>query len=172
MYDKAEYYAIYKAKCVVIYLSLLKSKTSAYDYNYLTNQNRNIFIINFYGPPEQITEYDTFREFTMCIEFDDPITKGKGFACVDVNYDDIISSLENFNSKIVGYYFISNVGFNYAFYFPQETSIQKTLIENFFKWNVNYKLAEKIYFHQVIEKIMTSSYKKNIINSVYIVKIM
>ena len=160
MNDKAEYYTIYKTKCEVFYLSLLKSKTSAYDYNYLNNENRTIFIINYYGPPDQNTEYDTFREFTMCIEFDDPITKRKGYVCVDVNYDDIISSLENFNSKIVGYYFISNVGFNHAFYFPQETSIPKTLIENIYKWDINHKLTEKTYFHQVIGKIMSSNYNK------------
>ena len=167
MNDKAEYYTIYKAKCEVFYLSLLKSKTSSFDNNYLNNINRTIFIINFYGPPDQNTEYDALREFTMCIEFDDPITKGKGYACVDVNYKDIISSLENFNSKINGYYFMSNVGFNHAFYFPQETSIPKTLIENIYKWDVNQKLTEKAVFYDFIEKIMTSNYINNTYNTIY-----
>ena len=46
----------------------------------------------------------------MCIEFIDPITKGKGYACVYASYDDLVFSLNNLNENIKGYYLISNVG--------------------------------------------------------------
>ena len=55
------------------------------------------------------------KEYSICIEFDDPITNGKGYACADANNEDMVSSLEKLNSNIVGYFFISNVGFSMYF---------------------------------------------------------
>ena len=41
----------------------------------------------------------------MCIQFEAPITKGRGYSCSDYHTDEIITSLENINSKIIGYFF-------------------------------------------------------------------
>ena len=61
----------------------------------------------------------------MCIEFDDPITKGKAYSCSQVHDDDLILSLENLNSKIQGYFLVSIVGYNNVFFFQMDQPIQK-----------------------------------------------
>ena len=73
--DEGEFFDIYKIKCEAFFLNIQKSKTSIYDNNYLSNQNRTIFITNFYNEADD----NSTREYTMCIEFDDPITKEKGY---------------------------------------------------------------------------------------------
>ena len=155
--EKGELHTVYKPKCENVYKNMMKSKTNVYDNNYLSNKNKTIFINTFYDNIEYNYLNDN-KEFTMCIEFKDPITMGKGYACVDASYTDLIPPLENLNSKLVGYFFITNIGFNNLLYFPQKFGAPKSSTEEIFKWNINYKLSEKTYFHDNIRKIFTSNY--------------
>ena len=161
--DKGEFIITYNLKCEIFFSNMLKSRTGAFDNNYLSNQNKTIFITNYYDN----TDYESLgkeveREFSMCIEFDDYITEGKGYSCVDVLFEDMYFFLDFFNSKMVGYYFIMGVGFNNVFYFPKGTIATKTSTENIYNWNINFKLEEKIYFHETIRKIFFSNYIDNI----------
>ena len=154
MDENAEYYNIYKFKCEIYFRNFLKSKTNIFDYNYSSKRNKTIFISNYYAA---FTDFGD-RKFTMCIEFDDPITKGKGYACSEVLNEDLVLNLENLNSNLAGYYFISIVGFNNVFYFPQGTVDPKTSTQNIFKWDFDYELDEKSNFFDNIRKIFTSNY--------------
>ena len=155
--DEGEFFDIYKIKCEAFFLNIQKSKTSIYDNNYLSNQNRTIFITNFYNEADD----NSTREYTMCIEFDDPITKEKGYLCTDVSNSDMVLTLENLNSNLLGYFFISNVGFNNVFYFPQGTISPRTSTEDIFGWDLKYSLEEKAYFYNTIRKIFSSNYIDN-----------
>ena len=152
--EEGEYYNIYKIKCESFFIDMQKSKTGAFDNNYISNRNKTIFITNFYN----YVDDDTRRELTMCIEFDDPISQDKGYACVDVYNEDMVNTFENLNANIKGYYFISNVGFSNVFYYPQGPISPRTSIENIFKWEINYKLDEKIQFYKKLRKIFSSNY--------------
>ena len=94
----------------------------------------------------------------MCIEFEDPITKGKGYGCVDSTYNDLIEPLDNINRNTKGYFFISNIGFNNLFYFPYSNSSGKIATEYIFNLNSNYTINEKSDFYYNIKKIFTSNY--------------
>ena len=161
--NKGEIYDSYKFKCEPYFDNMLKSKTGIYDNNYLSSKNKTIFITNYYGPDDEYLS----RELTMCIEFDDPITEGKGYICADFLYDDINFSLENLNSNIPGYFFIANVGFNHAFYFPQGNNEPKTYVENIFNWEISYKMDEKEYFYNFVRKIFSSNYLDQLKNSTH-----
>ena len=151
--DKGEYHTVYKPKCENFYKNMMKSKTNAYDNNYLSNKNKIIYLTSFYDNIEYT--YDSInRQFTMCIEFEDPITIGKEYACVDASYTDLIFPLENLNSKLVGYFFVANIGFNNLFYFPQNLGATKSSTEEIFKWNNNYKLSEKLIFMKIFVKYL------------------
>ena len=163
--ENGEYYTTNKLMCETYFRNIIKSKTDAFDNNYLS-QNRTIFTTNFYSYIDYEFESDMSRELSMCIEFDDPITKGKGYVCVDAQYTDMVYPLENFNSKLVGYYFISNIGFNNVFFFPQK-NVPKTSTDEIYKWEENYILDEKSLYHDKIRKIMTSNYIENIGDSIF-----
>lgn len=102
----------------------------------------------------------------MCIEFDDPITKGKSYVCVDAENTDMVYPLENFYTKLAGYFFISNVGFNNEFFFSLK-KVPKTSTDEIYLWENNYILDEKVLFYEKIRKIMTSNYLENISDSIY-----
>ena len=114
--ENGNYYTVNKKKCENYFRNIRKSKTDAFDNNYLS-QNRTIFITNFYSYIDYGFEFEQIREFSMCIEYDAPVTKGKGYACVVAENTDMVYPLENFNIKLAGYFFISSVGFNNEFFF-------------------------------------------------------
>ena len=153
--DKGEIYKTYKFRCRDYYVNCKKAKEGIYDYNKDDLGGRTIFVTN---PYKQFGNYYFYNVFNMCIRFDDPITKGEGFACADIYQDDLIFSFDNFNSKIVGYYLITSVGFNNAFYYPQNNDNSKTTVENIFRWDRKFYLEEKTYFMNHIQKLMTSNY--------------
>ena len=159
--ENGEYYTVYKIKCAEFFIHMMNAKSNLFDNNYSTNYPKTILINNFYYT---IIE-DAEQEFTICIEFDDPISQGKGYACSDVNYNDLIKPLDEINSFIKGYFLISNVGFNNVFYFPQSTSSGKIPVEYVFNWMEAYKLKEKRLFKNNINKIFSSNYNKYIINN-------
>ena len=158
--DKGQIYEIYKMKCEVFFSNIQKSTTESFDNNYLANQNRTIFITNFYSQEDGNSE----REFAMCIKFSDPITEGKAYACVDVFNEDMIFTLENLNSNLLGYFFISNIGFNNVFYFPQGPVSPKTSTENIFRWDLKFKFDEKMNYYRKVKKLISSNYIDNIEN--------
>ena len=129
--EEGEFYTIYKIKCESFYKDMLKSNSGAFDNNYLSDRNKTIFVNNFYNYADD----DKEREYSICIKFDDPITKAKGYACADVDNEDMVSSLEQLNSNIVGYFFVSNVGFSNVFYYPDGPISPRTSIENIYKWD-------------------------------------
>ena len=154
-------YSEYRFKCREYFTNILKSNSMYYDYNCDNlKENRTIFITNSY---KQFGIEDSWYIFTMCIQFFDPISKGPAYACSDVSQDDLIYSFDNFNSKLVGYFLITSVGFNKAFYYPQNIDDSKSPTENIFRWDKKFYLEEKTYFKNHIQKLMTSNYN-NIIN--------
>ena len=162
MNDRGEYYTVYKVKCEAFFNNMRRSRTSDFDYNYLSMKHKTIFVNNFY----YFVQADSPREFSMCIEFDDSITQRKAYACVDVDYFDLVYSLDYLNSNLIGYYFITNIGYNNVFYFPQSTSSPKTPTEYIFDWGVDYKLNQKEHFNK-IRKIFSSNYIDQIGSSMY-----
>ena len=159
--EYGQYYKTYKMKCATFYEKMMKSKTKAFDNNYLSNQNRTIFLNNFFFT----ILANASQEFTMCIEFEDPITRGKAYACVNTIYNDLVMPLDNINSNIKGYFFISNVGFNNVFYFPHSTSTGKIPTEYIFNLNTIFKLDEKTNFYYNIKNKFSSNYIDYIRNS-------
>ena len=114
--EKGQYQQVYKFKCQKIYRNMMKSTTDLFDNNYLSNQNKTIYISNYHEVEEYEDDYYVIREFSMCIAFNDPITKDKAYSCMDGTYSDMILPLENFNTQILGYYLLSIVGFNNVFF--------------------------------------------------------
>ena len=161
--ENAEFYTTYKYKCEFFFKNYKKSRTDLFDNNYLSNINKTIFISNYY---EYLGE-DADKKFNMCIEFDDPITKGKAYSCTEVRNDDLIYSLENLNTNIIGYYFITIVGYNNVFYFPQGPPNPKTIVENIFNWDLKYNLDEKANFYNNIKNIFSSNYIEYINDSFF-----
>ena len=167
--ENAEYYNVYRFRCEVYYHDFQTSKTNAFDYNYNPKRNKTILISNFYWA---FTEYGD-RKFTMCITFDDPISNDLGYACSDVLCWNLVESLEELNSKIVGYFFITIVGFDHVFFFPKGTISPKTATANVFKWEFDFKLDEKIEFIENVRKIFTTNYidyinDSNIYDEIYV----
>ena len=157
-----EVYNSYKFKCRDYYVNINKAKQGIFDYNYQDQNNRTIFITNSY---RQFGQTSSKNIFNLCIQFDDPISNDIGYACADVYQDDLIFSFDNFNSKLIGYYLITSVGFNNVFYYPQMNKfLSKTPTENIFRWDRKFYLEEKTYFMNHIQKLITSNYN-NYINS-------
>ena len=163
--EKGEVYPNYRFKCRDYYVNIQKAKEGVFDYNYSDNNKRTIFITNSY---KQFGKKDALYIFNLCIQFDDPITKDLGYACADIYQDDLLFSFDNFNSKLIGYYLISSVGFNNVFYYPQMSdSSSKTATEHIFRWERQFYLEEKTYFMNHIQKLITSNYNKIINENFY-----
>ena len=167
--DKGEIYTTYKFKCRDIYLNIKKAKSNIFDYNYNPEINRTIFITEFYS---QIGDYGGIV-YTICIEFDDPISGDIAFACADMNQENLLYNLDSINGKIRGYFLINPIGFNHIFYYPLINDTAKTLTEHIFSWEHNFYLSEKTYFNNYIQKMMTSNYynlieKNSIFEEIYI----
>ena len=154
--DEGKPYDVFKIKCERYFKNIIKAKDDVFDKNNLS-QNKTIFITNFYNSDEYNYIFEQ-REFTMCIEFDDPITEGKGYACADAFYTDLVKILEDLNLKIPGFFFISNVGFSNLLYYPQGNSTPKTSTEQIYNWDVDYILSEKAFFRDNTDIILTSNY--------------
>ena len=154
--------SIYKFKCRDIYINTKKAQAGIFDNNKSTLKDRSIYISNSYRQFGIEDNYTTI--FTMCIQFEDPITGGLGYFMADIYQDDLLFAFDNFNAKLSGYYLITSVGFNNVFYYPQMTDSVATPTENIFRWNRNFYLQEKTNFMNNIQKIITSNYN-NYLNS-------
>ena len=168
--DNGDPYEAFRFKCLTFYKNIKKSKTSIFDKNYLS-QNKTIFISNFYAIDDYTYKLDN-KELTLCSQFDDPITEGKGYLCVNRIYKGIIDSLEEINSQVAGYFFLSNIGFSNTLYFPKEGYNPKSSSEQIYGWDIDYLLSEKAFFRDNVEKIITSNYidfvGENIYDEIYV----
>ena len=173
--ETGDIYNVYKVRCRGFYINIQKAKTDIFDYNSFDNKDRTIFVTEFYYQ----SGMDFTNVFTMCIQFDEPISEGKAYICADIGQNSLIFNFDNINSKLNGFFLVSPVGFNRAFYFPQSIeyaytpsenifkcyfpqSIEYayTPSENIFKWDKTFYLEEKTYFFNHIQKLMTSNYIK------------
>ena len=152
------FYTSYKMKCTNFYENMMKSKTKSFDNNYESNQNKTIFLNNYFFT----IVADANQEFVMCIQFEDPITKGKGYGCVNTIYNELVEPIDNLNTNVKGYFFVSNIGFNNVFYYPHSTSTGKIPTEYIFNWDTNYSIDEKKEFNYNIKKTFTSNYMDHI----------
>ena len=153
--EKGKIIRTYKFKCRDYYVSCKKAKEGIYDYNKDVLEKRTIYVTSSY---KQFENANSNNVFNICVRFDDPISKGEGYVCSDIFQEDLIFSFDNFNSKLVGYYLISSVGFNNVFYYPQSNSDSKTATEDIFRWDRKFFLEEKTYFKNHIQKLITSNY--------------
>ena len=152
--EQGEIFDVYKLRCREFYLNIQKAKTDIFDYNSKFNNNRSIFMTEFYYQ----SGMKMTNVFTMCVQFDEPIHGGKAYVCADIAQDILIYNFEKINSKINGYFLVIPVGFNRVFYFPQSTEIAFSPMENIFRSDKNFFLEEKVYFLNHIQKLMTSNY--------------
>ena len=162
--ESGHIYTVYNIKCRDFYTNIKKAITDIYDYNYIEESNRTIYITNFY---KQLDTPESDNVYTMCIRFYDPISKGNGYACSDVSQEGLIFGFDSINSNLQGYYFIACVGFNNVFFFPSSKDSPKTIMENIFQWDGNFSLEEKTFFFDKIQKKLTSSYNKRISFQLY-----
>ena len=151
-------YNVYKCKCREFYLNIQKAKTNIFDYNSDFNKNRTIFVTEFYYQ----SGMDFTNVFTMCVQFDEPISEGKAYICADIGENSLIYNFDNINSKLNGYFLVNPVGFSRAFYFPESIEYAYAPTENIFGVGKNFFLEEKNYFYNHIQKLMTSNYIKYI----------
>ena len=147
----------YKFKCRDFYNDILKSKDDMFDFNVHEQPDRKIFVT---PPYNQFGLLDGQVIFSICIEFNDTISKNNAYLCGDINGTNLFDSFDSFNEKLIGYFSITSIGFNRGFYFPQmsSTGYGKTLGEYIFRWDRDYYLEEKLDFINIIQRNMTSNY--------------
>ena len=155
--EKGNIINYYKFKCRDFFNDIMKAQEDMFDINVNDQPNRKIFITTPYQQLEQLQEEIIF---TMCIKFIDNISQKNAYLCGDINGKKLYDSFDNFNEKLIGYFTITSIGFNNAFYFPQmsTTGYRKTLTEYVFRWDKDYYLEEKLDFVNIIQKNMTSNY--------------
>ena len=151
----------YKFRCRDFFNDIMKSKEDMFDLNIKSQSDRKIFITS---PYQQFGIYASEVIFTICIQFEDSLSKKDAYICGDINGINLFDSFDSFNEKLIGYFSIASVGFNNAFYFPQMSSsgYGKTLGEYIFRWDKDYYLEEKLDFINIIQKIITSNYYDSI----------
>ena len=156
--EKGNKYKIYKAKCRDYYVNSQIAKTTAYDFNSKDfNNSRTIFVTEFY---QDLGQEKSANIYTMCIEFKDPLSGKNAYSCADIGQDNLINNFDEINSKLFGYFLVTLVGFNHAFYFPQMIENSLTPTEAIFTIEKTFYLEEKTYFQNYIQKLMTSNYMK------------
>ena len=159
--DEGKIYKSYKIKCRPFYINIQKAKQKILDYNSDFNDNRTIFVTEFYYQ----SGMDTTNVFTICVQFDEPISQGNAYICADIAQDSLIFNFDNFNNILNGYFLVTAVGFNHVFYFPNSIENAFTPTENIFNWNNKFFMDEKIHFLNHIQKLMTSNYIKQILKN-------
>ena len=158
-----EIYTVYKPKCRGFYRNIKNAKTDIFDENHKDNENRTIYVTDFYVQASGTIEII----FTMCLEFIDPFSNNFAYFCSDVDSYHVNVILDEINSKMSGYFFINPVGFSHSFYFPENQEEALTLTENLFGWDKKFFLEEKMHFLNKIQRLMTSNYIKYINDSIY-----
>ena len=153
----------YKFKCRHFYKDMINAQKGVFDLNIDSQKDRKIFI----SPPyPKLGNSSSEFVFTICVKFNDPISKSIGYLCGDSEDHTLFSSFDLFNEKLIGYAVVTSVGYNQAFYFPQiiKGQYKKTLAEFFYRLDNNYYLEEKTIFLTTQQKFFTSNYIKYINN--------
>ena len=155
--EKGNIIDYYKFRCRDFFNDIMKAKENIFDINIKGQPNRKIYITT---PYQQFGNYKEDIIFTMCIQFNDTISKNNAFICGDIKANNLFDSFDSFNEKLIGYFTISSIGFNNAFYYPQMSSsgYGKTLAEYVFRWDKDYYLEEKLDFVNIIQRNLTSNY--------------
>ena len=159
--EKGNLINYYKFHCRDFYKNMMRSKEDLFDLNVKDTPDKKIFITPVY---KQLSEANTEEIFTLCILFDDSISKKGAYICADVVGNNLFDSFDSFNERLIGYFSVVAIGYSDTFYFPQmSTSGEgKTLGEYIFRWDKDYYLEEKLDFMDVIQKLITSNYYKKI----------
>ena len=152
--DKIDYY---KFRCRDFFNDIMKAKENTFDLNIKDQPHRKIFITS---PYQQFGDFEDEIITTICIQFNDSISNNNAYICGDIQTKNLFDSFDSFNEKLIGYFSISSVGFNNAFYFPQMSinGYGKTLGEYIFRWDKDYYLQEKLDFINIIQRNITSNY--------------
>ena len=161
MDENGEIFKIYKPRCRGFYYKTKRAKSDVFDINYKDNENRTIFVTEFYNQAADKLEI----VFTLYIEFTDPISNKLAYICSDANSNELNYNLDNINSKLNGFFFVNSVGFGHLFYFPQNTEQGLTSTENIFQKEKTFLLEEKMNFSKNIQKFLTSNYIEYITDS-------
>ena len=150
----------YRFRCRDFFNDILKAKEDLFDTNAKNQVNRRIFITSPYR------QYASLNEviISFCIQFIDPLSEKDAYICADTDGKNLFDSFDYFNEKLIGYFAITSVGFNNAFYFPHisASGYGKTLGEYIFRWDIDYYLEEKLDFINLFQKMMSSNYLNNI----------
>ena len=159
--EKGNLIKYYKFKCRSFYNDMMRSKEDIFDLNVKDIPNKKIFVTPVY---QQFSEEFAGEIFTMCIQFDDKISSKDAYICADILCNNLFDSFDSFNERLIGYYTVVSIGYNNAFYFPQMSTngAGKTLVEYIFRWDKDYYLEEKLDFVEIIHKLLTSNYYKQI----------
>ena len=147
----------YKFKCRDFYNDILTAKDSRFYSDENIQKDRRIFIT---VPYSQYSRSETEIVFTICIQFKDQISQKNAYICGDIEGTNLLDSFDNFNNKLNGYFGITSIGFNGAFYYPQASysEIGKTMTEYIFRWDIDFYLEEKIDFFDIIQKKIIKNY--------------
>ena len=153
--EKGNIIDYYKFRCRDYFNDIMKAKEDIFDLNVKNQADRKIFVTSHYqqlGVGPEI--------FTICIQFTESLNGRNAYICADINGKNLFDSFDNFNEKLIGYFTISSIGFNNAFYFPQMSTngYGKTLGEYIYRWDKDYYLEEKLDFYNIIQKLLTSNY--------------
>ena len=79
----------------------------------------------------------------------------------------MIFAFDELNSNLNGYFFISSIGFNKVFFFPNENDYSKTITDNIYKRDIKYLLKEKVIFFNHIQRSLSLIYKTQLRNDSY-----
>ena len=113
--ENGKIYNIYKVKCRSFYTYIKKSKTSAFDINYEDNENRTIFITELY------TQASIEKEivFSICIQFNDPLSDRPAYICSDINSNSLNYNLDKriffYQFSRISSFFLFSRKFRYSF---------------------------------------------------------
>ena len=135
----------YFYKCRPYYISMKISEELGYNF---TISNVYEFIDGNYG-------------ITICIQFEDNIIdKNKIIICQDLSINKLIKILDNFNSKLDGYFFVTKINSNIPIYYPFIFDIEEYNEISKMEFTLNNK-----YYSDEINK-----YKENLNNLIKIFK--
>ena len=149
----------YKFQCRESFNNMIRAKEGTYDLNVEDQPHKKIYLTS---PYYQLSDKNSDKIFTMCIQFNDNISSNNKYSyiCGDIKFQNLFDSFDSHNERLIGFFSVLSIGLSKAFYFPQITStgLGKTLGEYLFRWDKDYYLEEKLDFFEIIYKLLTSNY--------------
>ena len=156
--ENGDIYKIYRYYCRDFYINIKKTFGDQFDYNYLNQINRTVFISGLYKEFED----DENEMFTLCVKFIDRISNKPAYFCIDMRHVNLFNLLDDINRKVRGHLLISSVGYANVFYRPRTYGNDgaTTIAEYLFRSDKNFFLSEKLDFENNCQKNLTSNYIK------------